>query len=332
MSSSSHLLGVVSGGARRSVSLALLVFAVALLALVLGPGLTGRAAAADRGTVTHVGGGTTTVAAGDTASSVFAVGGRVVIAGTVRNTVVGVGTKVTLAPGAVVGASHASGDTSLVLVGGSLSRAPSALVTGRTTTVSGSQVAAAWQAAIVAPISHTLGALSLIIWAALTILYGLLAVVLVALAPRQIAAVEHRMTARPLPTFGWGLLVVAVIVPIVTALLIVSIIGLLALIPWGIVVLAVYAMGAVAVAVLLGRTILRRRAGLVSAALIGVIVVRLVELIPYVGSAVATLLSIFALGAAAMAFWDWRRAAGRAAPARIVEAGTATGESGRRAA
>jgi hypothetical protein len=296
---------------------------VALLAvpliLALTPGLTGVAAAADRGTVTHYGSGTVTIPAGDTASSVIAVGGKVVIAGTVRNTVFGLGTDVTLTPTAVVGAAHTSGDTSLALIGGSLTKQGGAVVDGRTTTVSSSQAAAAWQAAVVAPISHTLRVLSLIIWVALTLLFVVLAVLLAALAPQQLHAVSNRMSRRPLPTFGWGLLGLVVIVPIVTVLLVVSIIGLLALIPWGLALFATFAIGVAAVAVLLGERILGwlgyRGQNLVLAALVGVLVVRLVELIPYVGTAVAGLVAIFGFGAAFMAFWDWRRERARAVTA-----------------
>ncbi len=72
--------------------------------------------------------------------------------------------------------------------------------------------------------------------------------------------------------------------------------------------------------------------GLVVAALIGVVVVRLVELIPFVGSAISALLAILAFGAAAMAFWDWRRGSGGAASMRLADRETARPDGGRRAA
>ncbi len=325
---------------RRFVVAPILAIATVGLVLALGPAASASAATSAsaggaRSIVTHYGGGTLTIAAGQTVSSVFAVGGKVVIAGTVRHTVVGVGTRVVLEPGAVVGAAHTSGDTSLALVGGSLTKQTGAVVTGRSTTLSSSQVTAAWQAAVVAPISHVFGTLSLIIWVALTILYALLAVALAALAPRQLAAVGQRINARLLPTFGWGLLITVVIVPVVTLLLVASIIGLLALAPWGVVVLAVYAVGAVAIAALLGEALTRRLGGRVSivlAALIGVVVIRLVELIPYVGSVVSALLAILAFGAAAMAFWDWRRGSGGAASVRLSGARRADQDTGQQRA
>ncbi len=310
---------------RRFAVVPILAIAAVFLVLALGPAGSASAAmnapaASARGIVTHYGGGTLTIASGQTVSSVFAVGGKVVIAGTVRHTVIGVGTKVVLQPSAVVGASHTSGGTSLVLIGGSLTKQAGAAVTGRSTTISSSQVTAAWQAAVVTPISHVFGTLSLIIWVALTILYALLAVALAALAPRQLVAVGQRINSRLLPTFGWGLLIAVVIVPVVTLLLVASIVGLLALAPWGVVVLAIYAMGAVAIAALVGEAITRRlggRVGIVLAALIGVVVIRLVELIPYVGSVVSGLLAVLAFGAAAMAFWDWRRGSGGAGAVRL---------------
>lgn len=321
---------------RLAVGLSLFVAATFLvLATGLSPAASAASGTADLGVVTHAGGGTVTIARGDSASSVFAVGGRVVVAGTVRNVLVGVETHVILQSSAVVGASHTAGDTSLVLIGGSLTRQTGALVHGKTSTVTGSQVSSAWQSAVAAPFSHFFGVLSLIIWAALTILFVLLAVVLAALAPRQLAAVGRRVTARPWPTFGWGLLIAVVIVPIVSVLLVVSIIGLLAVVPWGIVVLVIYAMGVVAIAALLGEAITRRlggRVGLVLAALIGVVVLRLVELIPFVGSVVSGVVTILAFGAAAMAFWDWRRGRGGAAPAQVVGEEPTAPETEQRAA
>jgi hypothetical protein len=94
-------------------------------------------------------------------------------------------------------------------------------------------------------------------------------------------------------------------------------------------------VGAVAIAALLGEALTRRlggRVGIVLAALIGVVVIRLVELIPYVGSVVSALLAILAFGAAAMAFWDWRRGSGGAASVRLSGARRADQDTGQQRA
>ena len=74
-----------------------------------------------------------TVPAGTTADSVVVFGGSATIAGTVRETVVGIGADVTLQPSARVGTADGAGDTSVVVVGGTLTSAPGATIVGDTT-------------------------------------------------------------------------------------------------------------------------------------------------------------------------------------------------------
>jgi hypothetical protein len=298
-----HPVAVTTGG---FIAVLLLV----ALAFLFAPRLVAHASAADRGTVFQVG-SSVNIPSSDSASSVFVIGGDVTVGGTVRNALVDVGGNVRLLPTAVIGpAGNASGG-SLVLVGGSLSRAPGAVVHGKTTTVSGSWAGDIWRTGVVDPIVRPFRASSLIGWAGSTVLYGLVAIVIAALAPHQMAAIGRRIRQRFWPTFGWGLLAAIVIVPVVTVLLIVSIIGILALLPWALVVFAAYLFGAVGAAVLVGEVILPaltyRRENLILAAVIGVLVVRLVGLIPVAGSIAVGLLWIVGFGAVCAAFWSWAR-------------------------
>ena len=290
--------------------LALLLAMLVTLVLLLVPGLVAKASAVDRGTVFKVG-GDINIPQTDTAAAVIVVGGDVTVAGTVRDVVVDVGGKVTLLPTAVVGSNASAGDNSLVLVGASLTRSPEATVTGKTTTVSGSWAGDIWRTGIVDPIVRPFRTTSLVGWVGSTILYALVAMLIVALAQKQTAAIKDRIRRRFWPTFGWGLLGAVVVVPVVTVLLIISIIGILALLPWALVVFVTFLFGAVGAAVLVGDYVLpwlgSKSPGLVLAAVVGVIVVRLVGLIPVAGAIAVGLLWIVGFGAAFMAFWDWRR-------------------------
>jgi hypothetical protein len=290
--------------------LALVLALLVTLVLLLVPGLVRQASAADRGTVFKVG-GDVNIPQTDSASAVIVVGGDVTVAGTVRDAIVNVDGKVNLAPTAVVGANAKAGDTTLILVGSSVTRAPGAAVTGKTTTVSGSWAGDIWRTGVVNPVVRPFQTSSLIGWVGSTILYALVAMLIIALAQRQTVAVKNRIRERFWPTFGWGLLGAVVIVPVVTVLLIISIVGILALLPWALVVFATFLFGAVGAALLVGDLVLPRmgskNASLILAGVVGVLVVRLVGLIPVAGAIAVGVLWIVGFGAAFMAFWDWRR-------------------------
>lgn len=286
------------------------VFAVVAGLLLLGPGLTASASAADRGTIWKVG-SDVTIPSGDTAEAIIAIGGNVTIAGTVKSTVVAVGGDVRLAPTAVIGSDAKSGDTSLVLVGGTLQRAAGSVQTGDTTRVTGSWTGDVWSRGIVDPIARPFRGLSLFTWFSGTLLYLLGAVLVAAIMPRMTTALRDRVRGRFWPTLGWGALSLIVIVPVVTVLLIVTIIGLLAVLPWLFIVIATLVLGGVAVAVVIGDRVLPwlryRRENLILAAVVGVLVLRLVQLIPIAGSIVVAVAWIAGFGAAVMALWDWQR-------------------------
>ncbi len=280
------------------------------LVLLLVPGLVGQALAADRGTVFKVG-GDVTIPQTDSAAAVIVVGGDVTVAGTVRDALVNVGGKVNLLPTAVVGANAKAGDSTLVLVGSSVTRASGAVVNGKTTTVSGSWAGDIWRTGIVDPIVRPFRTTSLVGWVGSTILYALVAMLIIALAQRQTLAIKNRIRERFWPTFGWGLLGAVVVVPVVTVLLIISIVGILALLPWALVVFAAFLFGAVGAAVLVGDRVLpwlgSKNESLLLAGVVGVLIVRLVGLIPIAGAIAVGVLWIVGFGAAFMAFWDWRR-------------------------
>ena len=174
-----------------------------------------------------------TVPLGTSANSVFALGGSITVAGSVREVVAGIGADVRLPPTARVGTAAGSGDTSLVVVGGDLTSAPGATVFGKTTTEPLTSVRDAFTTGFWRPIASPLAGLSLIGWAALTVLLVLLGLLVAAVLPRQTRASMRRVAAHPASSLGWGALTAFVIVPLATVALVITIVGILLSAPRG---------------------------------------------------------------------------------------------------
>ena len=291
--------------------------AALLLALVAGvvlatafvPALLPAADAADRGTVFKVG-GNVNIPQGDTADAVIAIGGDITVAGTVKNNITAVGGDVTLQSTARVGTEVDSGDTSIVLVGSDLTTASGATVRGDTSEVAGSWTGDLWGRGVDS-VTSPLEDFWLFGWLGGTLLSLLAAVVIAALLPRQVTAITEGVRRRFWPSLGWGALGVIVVVPVVTVLLIVTIIGLLAILPWLFIVVATLVLGVISVSVLIGEVILPRlnyrTRNLILAAVIGVLVLRLIALIPFAGAIVMAVAWIVGFGAAIVALWGWQR-------------------------
>jgi hypothetical protein len=288
----------------------LLVFAAALAALAIAPGLTSPAHAADRGDVFQVG-GDVSIAEDDSAGTIVAIGGAVDVAGTVRESIVAVGGDVRLRSTAVVGSQVQPADPSIILVGGSLIRDEEAEVQGQVTEVTGGWAGNVWDRGVVDPVVRPFRGFSLVTWLGGTLLYLLGAVIIAALAPRQIDAVRDRTRHRFWPSLGWGALGLIIIVPLIAVLLAITIIGLLAIPAWLFVVMVMLVIGGVGVAVVIGDWLLPRlkyrRENLMLAAIVGVVVLRLVALIPVAGAIVTAVAWLVGFGAALIALWEWQR-------------------------
>ncbi len=271
-----------------------------------------------------------TVPAGTTADSVVVFGGSATIAGTVRNTVAGIGADVTLRPSARVGTAGGAGDTSVVVVGGTLTRAPGANVVGDTTYEPLSAVRDAFTSGFWDPIATPFAGLSLIGWAGSTVILVLLGVLVAAALPRQTRASEERIAGHFWSSLGWGALTAVVIVPLVTLALVVTIIGILVAVPWVFAAVAVFLFGYLAFGAFLGRALLRvvgyRRDNLWLAMTVGIIASQLIRLIPYAGAPIVSLMWMIGGGAAIAAFFAWRRSSKqmRAVPSGEAAAGEHT--------
>lgn len=252
-----------------------------------------------------------TVPSGTTADNVFVVGGSVTIAGTVRNVVAGIGADVRLLPSARVGTAGGAGDTSLVVVGGTLTSAPGAAVVGDTTYEPLSAVRDVFTSGFWEPITTPYAGLSLIGWAGSTVLLVLLGLLVAAVLPRQTRASEGRIAGHFWSSLGWGALTALVIVPLITLALVVTIIGILVAIPWVFAAVALFLFGYLAFGAFLGRSLLRlvgyRGDSLMLAVTVGVIASQLVRLIPYIGAPIVAVMWMIGGGGAIAAFFVWRR-------------------------
>ena len=144
-----------------------------------------------------------------------------------------------------------------------------------------------------------------------TLVLGLL---LLALAPRAMAAALTVARTEVGPAIAWGV-AVAIGLPVVSVLVMFSVVGiplgLLGLLSLALIFTLGYVVGALAV----GRLMVKEPASRYWAFLAGLLVLRLVGLVPVVGGLVTFVAFVYGLGALAIAAWR----AARREPAPIVQ-------------
>jgi cytoskeletal protein CcmA (bactofilin family) len=167
--------------------------------------------------------------------------------------------------------------------------------------VSEQTVATAISALISAIIAFILGFIIIltILKYAAALLFGL---VIVLLAKKHVAEVVQTLRNKPWPCLGWGALI-AVLVPIATAILCALIIGIpLAIAGLAIYIIALYT-GHIITAVWLGKWMLRKldrddtAAQLIAALALGLLVIYILDLIPFVGIVTDLATILFGFGA-----------------------------------
>ena len=129
-----------------------------------------------------------------------------------------------------------------------------------------------------------------------------LGIIIVLLAPRRVKAVTESIRTRPWASLGWGA-VILVATPIVALIVCITIIGL----PLGLIALVLYAiaiyLAQLFVGLLIGQLIIgafrgvETRAALVGALVLGLAILRLLRLIPFVGFFFGLATVLFGLGA-----------------------------------
>jgi cytoskeletal protein CcmA (bactofilin family) len=147
------------------------------------------------------------------------------------------------------------------------------------------------------------GALGKVLGFLMALVAGL---VIILLAPRKLTSVAEAIGSKPGPSAGWGavILFVTPIAAILVCLTIIGIpVGLIALVLYGI---AIY-LAQIPVGLFIGRWIIGRfravegRAIMVGALATGLVIIKLLELIPYFGFLVGLAVVLFGLGAAVVA-------------------------------
>ncbi len=254
-----------------------------------------------------------TLGADDSWSDVVVVGGDVVIEGTVTDHVVVVGGDVTVRKGASVGHNLEAGhdDTAIVCVFGKLTIESGASVSGRAVEVAGGN-SAALRNAVVDPVVRPWTLISVILWIASTILIVMVAVIATAIAPKQVAFVGRRARRHAPSSLGWGVLGLFIGVPLLTVVLLVTVVGIIVAVPWffiGVPLLLLF--GYVSIGALIGRLILggddARRGRVMLAAVVGVVILSVLRWVPFVGSIVVALALVMGFGATVTSIWQWRR-------------------------
>ena len=254
---------------------------------------------------------------GTVTDAVVAFGGDVRIRGTVGTSTVAFGGDVTVGPHAVLGRDLSPSDASLVLFGGTLKQAPGATVVGQTQTfdaVDWSAVARwAGKGILLNP-----GGFSFFGWLVQTAFCLVLALVLAALMPKQLRAVQQNVGRRPWASLGWGALVFFVVGPAVLIVLVISIIGLLLVLPYLLLVALTYFVATTGAAAFLAQKVLTGFGGkqnLMLAVTIGVVGTTIISQIPVAGPLLMLILMVLGIGAAAIGIADWRRRRREAAAA-----------------
>jgi cytoskeletal protein CcmA (bactofilin family) len=293
----------------RLLQLATAVAVAALLLLCVGA----SRASADEGDDHIVITGGTVVPVGQTAGDVVVLDGPVRIAGHATGDVVAVSGPVRIT-GRVDGDVAAVSDRAFLAptarVGGDLLYGDERPVVASGARVDGSIKDENWADTLSSPAWGFAGPLAW--WLAVTVSTLLVGVLLLLLAPRMLAAAERSARGHLWPAVGWGVLV-AIALPLVAVLALVTLVG----IPFGIALLLalvpVMLVAYVTAAWILGRRMVKAPRSPWLALLAGWGVLRVLALIPVAGFLVGLVATVIGLGSLVVALWQARRSATPAA-------------------
>jgi len=234
-----------------------------------------------------------TIANGQGADNVIAIGGQITVNGLVEQNVVAIAGSVVLTNKAVVRGN-------VIVVGGVVARGSGSLVYGDVTEINSSTLSEAITSAMRGELegwSLILNIISLCFFAIILIT----TLIMTLLIPRSLALIANAIESNKLKSFLWGILATLMIVPFFM-LLAISIIGIV-LIPLAFTVLLIAAIvGFIAFGVLLGNFIITRifrgyKKSLVKEALVGVSLLWLLGWIPlYIGMLIKAVAITFGLG------------------------------------
>lgn len=237
------------------------------------------------------------VVEGRVIESVVAIGGTILVSGEVGDAVVGIGSRITLKPGAII-----NGD--VVSLGGILEKEPGCIIRGDTVYFKPSEIGGRlfkgglFKGIFALPLFPIFFIIKLIG----AFLMLLVTLVIAGLFPRQIVRASGEVRASFWPVFGTGLLAIIIFAgaAIFSALLCFVLIGipiLIALIWAGI---AIKLFGRVVLFFLFGESLLKafgaKNVSTIGASLTGLVLVSLIDFIPFVGFLLSAVLNIIGWG------------------------------------
>jgi cytoskeletal protein CcmA (bactofilin family) len=240
--------------------------------------------------------------AGHVTGDVVAVHGKVTLSGQVDGDVSTVTKRARLLPGAHVRHDLLYGDKKPIVDSG-------ATVDGKTKHESWNKVSSsfAW-------------AFGLLIWLGVTLSALILGLLLVALVPRVVEAAWEAAESSLGPVIGIGA-GLFVGFPLVALLIAATVFGLPLSLLLFLALLPVYALGYVTAAWLVGRRVLSGPRGRFVPLLVGLLILRVLALIPFLGALVGIAATTLGLGALGIAAWR-AGGAGRRAPAPVAPPAT----------
>jgi hypothetical protein len=267
---------------------------------------------------------------GSVGNSVVAFGGDITVNGTVGATIVAFGGDVSLGETAVVGFDVPPDEASVVLLGGDLYRDDGAQVHGLVRRSAGNVdwgEVLGWGAQGV--FFNPLLGLSFFGWLVQTAFFIVLALVAAALMPNQLRGVQAQLARTPWASLGWGALTFFIIAPAVLVVLVISVIGLLLVLPYLVFVALAYFFVTTGVAAFLAQKVLTGFGGkenLMLAVAVGVVGTTVVSRIPALGPVLLVVMMVVGTGAAALAVLKWRRERREAEAAQAAAAAAAVAQ------
>ena len=222
--------------------------------------------------------------AGHVTGDVVAIHGRVTISGRVDGDVTTVTKRAVLAPGAHVGGDLVYGDKKPELAGG-------ATVGGKVRHEGFGKVSSAFA-----------WVFGLVVWLTVTVSAAVLGIVLVAVAPRVVEGAWEAAEQRLGAVIGIGIALFLGL-PIVALLIAFTVFGLPLALMLLLAMLPLYALGYVTACWLVGRRVLSGPRDRFVPLLVGLLILRVLALVPVLGALVGIAATVLGLGALGMAAW-----------------------------